>query len=64
MYLQLPTGNTVSISTEFFFSLKDEEITLLYQSCIADNLGIPIENPFAHKSLGGDLEAEDPEPEE
>lgn len=47
MNIQLPTGKTMSMTVyEYFFLLKDEDVELFYQSCIADDLGVNVENPF------------------
>lgn len=63
--LQLPTGKTISISVyEYLFILKDEEIDEFYQSCIADDLGTFVENPFSEKSMKGFLQEDDTELEE
>ena len=60
MNLQLPTGKTLSISIyEWLFVLKDEDVDEFYQSCIADDLGIDIENPFSNKIVHGKLEVEE-----
>jgi len=66
MQIQLPTGNTITVSTyEFLFVLKDEDVDEFYQACMADNLGVYIDNPFSNKILHGKLEVEDsPEDED
>lgn len=64
MNLQLPTGNTIWISTEYYFALKDEDIDMFFQACVADNLGIPIENPFSNKTFSGRIELESDDEEE
>lgn len=52
MNINLPTGNTISVSYfEWLFILKDEDIPGFYQSCMADNLGVYIENPFSKRNL-------------
>ncbi len=51
MNIQLATGNTITISVyEWLFILKDEDIPLFYQACMADDLGVYIDNPFSNKS--------------
>lgn len=47
---------------EFLFVLKDDEVDLFYQSCVADDLGNFIEDPFADKSIKGKLEVDEPAP--
>lgn len=49
--INLPTGKTISMTTyEWLFKLKDDEIDGFYQDCIADDLGIEINNPFSGKN--------------
>lgn len=53
MNIQLPTGNTITISVyEFFFLLDDKDVDLFYQSCIADDMGDYIDNPFSNSASG------------
>ncbi len=60
MNIQLATGTTITISAyEFYFMLKDEDVDEFYQSCIADNLGIFVENPFSQKMLVGRIEVDE-----
>lgn len=60
MNIQLSTGKTITISSyEYFFILKDEEIDIFYQSCIADDLGMHIDDPFSNVSAYGRLEVDD-----
>lgn len=60
MNLQLQTGKTISISAyEYYFALKEEDIDLFFQSCIADDLGIELNNPFSNKSSIGRLDFEE-----
>lgn len=52
MNIQLSTGTTITMSYyEYLFNLNDEDMDEFYQSCVADNLGTYIENPFSHKSI-------------
>lgn len=39
--------------------LKEEDVDEFYQSCIADDLGIEIDNPFSNKIIHGKLEIEE-----
>jgi len=66
MNIQLQTGKTISVSCyEWLFMLKEEDVEEFYQSCVADDLGIDIENPFSNKIVYGKLEVEEiPEPVE
>jgi hypothetical protein len=58
--INLPTGNTISITVyEWLFLLDDTNIDEFYQSCIADDLGTYIDNPFSNKIVMGKLEIDD-----
>ena len=60
MLVQLPTGNTLSISIyEFFFQLKEDEVDAFYQSAIADDLGTYLDNPFSNRATPGKLDFEE-----
>lgn len=60
MQIQLVTGKTISVSCyEWLFLLKEEDVDDFYQSCIADDLGIDIENPFSNKIAHGKLEVQE-----
>lgn len=64
MNINLPTGKVISISAyEYYFVLKDEDVDEFFQSCIADDLGSHIENPFSNKSFEK-LEVKEEEEEE
>jgi len=57
MNIQLPTGTTITISAyEYYFLLKEEDMHEFFQSCIADDLGIQINNPFSNKASFGRIE--------
>ena len=60
MNIQLPTGNTITISVyEYLFLLDDKDVDLFYQSCMADNIGVYIDNPFSNRySTGGKIEVD------
>ena len=48
MLINLPTGKTISLTTyEWLFILKEEDVDSFYQSCIADDLGHEMNNPFS-----------------
>lgn len=58
--INLPSGNTIYMSTyEYYFMLKDEDMDEFYQSCMADNLGVYIGDPFASNAMRGKLEIEE-----
>lgn len=60
MQLSLPTGKVISIPIyQWLFMLKEEDVDEFYQSCIADDLGIEIDNPFSNKIIHGKLEIEE-----
>jgi len=60
MNIQLPTGNTISVSAyEYYFILKEDEIDLFFQSCIADDLGTYIDNPFSSRRSSLEVKEED-----
>lgn len=58
--INLPTGNTIYVSVyEYYFVLTDEQMEQFFQSCIADNLGVYIDNPFSNTGMTGKLEMEE-----
>lgn len=60
MNVNLPTGNTITISVyEWLFILRDEDMDEFYQSCIADDLGIYVDNPFSSKAKVVDVQDEE-----
>jgi len=62
--VNLPNGNTISISAyEFYFLLDDKDVDEFYQSCLADNLGVYINNPFSSIERGR-LEVDEDEEEQ
>lgn len=64
MQLSLPTGKVISLSVyQWLFMLKEEDVDEFYQTCVADDLGIEIDNPFSNKIVHGRLEVEDTLPE-
>jgi hypothetical protein len=60
MNISLPTGKVLSISVyEYLFLIPEEDVDLFYQSCIADDLGTIIEDPFSNKEYFGKLEIDE-----
>lgn len=60
MNISLPTGKVLSISVyEYLFLIPEEDVDLFYQSCIADDLGTIIEDPFSNKEHFGKLEIDE-----
>jgi len=64
--ISLPTGKVIYLSTyEWLFQLDENKIDEFYQTCVADDLGNFIENPFSQHASPGKLEVEEtPEIEE
>lgn len=45
--IQLQTGKTIYISCyDYYFGIDENDLHEFYQSCIADDLGSFVENPF------------------
>lgn len=64
MNVNLSNGNTISMSVyEYFFLLEDDDMHEFYQSCLADDLGVYINNPFSNIERGK-LEVEENEDNE
>lgn len=58
--INLPTGNTIYVSAfEYFILLDDKDVDEFFQSCIADDLGVYIDNPFSNTAVQGKLDIED-----
>lgn len=63
--INLPTGNTIYVSVyEYYFKLDEKDVDLFFQSCIADNLGIYIDDPFSNMRCEGKLDEEKDELED
>lgn len=62
MNINLPTGKTIFISAyEYFFVLKEEDVDAFFQSCIADDLGEEINNPFSNRFASDKIAVDDEE---
>ena len=49
-YIQIPTGKTIYVSTfEYYFLLREEDVDEFFQSCIADDIGEFMEDPFSNR---------------
>jgi len=58
--ISLPTGKVIYISTyEWLFQLEEKNVDEFFQNCIADDLGMFIEDPFSMRMPMGKLEVED-----
>lgn len=64
--ISLPTGKVIYVTTfDWLFVLDEKDVPDFYQSCIADDLGKFINDPFSQRMSKGKLEVEDaPEIEE
>lgn len=59
--INLPTGNTIYVTVyEYYFLLSEEDVEEFFQSCIADNLGTYIDDPFSNRTMQGRLEVDEP----
>lgn len=56
--IQLATGKTIYVSSyEYYFGIEDDCVESFFQSCIADDLGSFVENPFNNSPvISGKLE--------
>ena len=62
MNIQLPTGKTIVVSLyDYLFVLREEDVDLFYQSCIADDLGEQINNPFSNRGSTGKIHVDEDE---
>ncbi len=58
--ISLPTGKVIYVSTyDYFFQLDEKDVDEFYQSCIADDLGSFVDDPFSQRLHPGKLEVED-----
>lgn len=39
--------------------LEEKDVDMFFQSCIADDLGIEVQNPFSNKCSSGELEIDE-----
>jgi hypothetical protein len=64
--ISLPTLKVIYLSVfEYYFQLEEKNVDEFFQSCIADDLGMFIDDPFCLKVAQGKLEVEEiPEIEE
>lgn len=58
--ISLPTGKVIYVSTfDYYFMLQEEDVDEFFQSCIADDLGKFIDEPFSQRIARGKIEVED-----
>ncbi len=58
--ISLPTGKVIYVSVfEYYFMLDDKDVGEFFQSCIADDLGTFVDDPFSQKTTLGKLEVEE-----
>jgi hypothetical protein len=64
--IQLQTGKTIYVSSyEYYILLEEKDVDEFFRNCMADDLGIYIEDPFSNRASKGTLDIEDsPEIEE
>ena len=64
--ISLPTGKVIYLSVyEYYFQLEEKSVDEFFQSCIADDLGTFLDDPFSQRVPHGRLEVEEtPEIEE
>lgn len=52
MNISLPNGKVISVSYyEWLFLLDEKDVAEFYQTCMAEDLGNFIENPFSKKAV-------------
>lgn len=58
--ISLPTGKVIYLSVyEYYFQLDEKDVDHFFQSCIADDLGTFVEDPFSGRTSHGKLEVEE-----
>lgn len=58
--IELPTGKTITMTAfEWLFMLDEKDVDEFYQSCMADDLGVYIDDPFSNRVERGKLEVEE-----
>lgn len=62
--ISLPTGKVIYLSVyEFYFQLEEKNVDDFFQSCIADDLGSFVDDPFSRRVYQGRLEVEESSPD-
>lgn len=58
--ISLPTGKVIYVSTyDYLFQLEEKDVDEFFQSCIADDLGTFVDDPFCQRVSPGKLEVDD-----
>lgn len=58
--ISLPNGKVIYVSTyDYYFQLEEKDVDEFFQSCMADDLGSHIDDPFSQKASFGKLEVEE-----
>lgn len=58
--IQLETGKTLYVPLfEWLFKVEDKDVKEFLQSCVADDLGSFVEDPFCQRVMHGKLEVEE-----
>ena len=62
--ISLPNGKAIYVSTyEYYFQLDEKDVDEFFQSCMADDLGSFVDDPFSQRVVPGKLEVEEEIPE-
>ncbi len=57
--ISLPTGKVIYLSVyEYYFQLDEDSVQEFYQSCVADDLGAFVDDPFSQRMVPGRLEVD------
>lgn len=60
--IEIGNGKTLYVSVyEYYFLLKDEDMDEFFQSCLAEDVGNFVENPFSNSINRGRLEVDEDE---
>lgn len=58
--ISLPSGKVIYVSAyEYYFQLQEKDVDEFFQSCMADDLGHFIQDPFSQRIAMGKLEVEE-----
>lgn len=58
--ISLPTGKVIYMSTfDWLFVLEEKDVHDFYQSCVADDLGKFVDDPFSQRINQGKLEVDE-----
>ena len=58
--ISLPNGKVIYVSTyDYLFQLEEKDVDEFFQSCMADDLGHFVDDPFSQRVSPGKLEVEE-----